>query len=222
MLLTLHPVLTFTRLKLVIGSNDPASLTITIPVIMEIVVSVELTSFTALMDGFYDGNTMVPDTVTVELHNSTVPYSLIDQTKIVLNSSGHGTGKFYNAVNGTPYYIVLKHRNSIETWSALPQTFTNSELSYDFTTGSNKAFGNNLKQIGTKWCIYSGDVNQDGIVNNQDVILVLTDNIIGITGYTSTDINGDAFTEIKDLSLVFINNVFGVQRSLPQAILLDK
>ena len=209
-----YPLGTYT-MDVVVGNNDPINSTVTIPVAMEIVISVELTSFTALMEGFYDGDTMVPDTVTVELRNSTTPYSLVDQARIYLNSTGQGTGKFYNAVNGTPYYLVLKHRNAIETWSALPLTFTNGELSYDFTTGLNKAYGNNLKQIGTKWCIYGGDVNQDGIVNNQDVMLVLMDNIMGITGYTPTDLNGDSYTEIKDLSLVFINNVFGIQQNRP-------
>lgn len=60
---------------------------------------------------------MRPDTVTVELRNNTPPYSLVDQTKILLDNNGQGNGKFYEAVNGTPYYIVVKHRNSIETWA---------------------------------------------------------------------------------------------------------
>ena len=38
--------------------------------------SVELTSFTALIEGFYDGTSMVSDTVTVELRNTSAPYSL--------------------------------------------------------------------------------------------------------------------------------------------------
>ena len=80
--------------------------------------SVELTSFTALIEGFYDGTSMVSDTVTVELRNTSAPYSLIDQSKILLNNSGQGTGRFYNAINGTPYYLVVKHRNAVETWSS--------------------------------------------------------------------------------------------------------
>lgn len=176
---------------------------------------VELTSFTALIEGFYNGISMVPDTVTVELRNSSVPYALVDQSKIFLNSAGSGTGKFYTAANGTPYYIVLKHRNAIETWSAAAQSFTSSALSYDFTTGQNKAYGNNLKQVGTKWCIYGGDVNKDGTVDIQDLNLVFSGSTGGVTGYTSSDLNGDMFTEIGDLSLVFVNGVLGVQRIRP-------
>lgn len=175
----------------------------------------ELSSFTALIEGLYNGTTMIPDTATIELRNSSYPYSLVDQTNIFLNSSGQGSGKYYNAVNGTPYYLVLKHRNSIETWSATTQLFLNNQLTYDFTTASSKAFGNNLKIINSRWCVYSGDVNQDGVVNSQDLNSVYNDNINGITGYNSTDLTGDLFTEIGDLNKVFINSFLGVERKRP-------
>ena len=181
---------------------------------------VELTSFTALIEGFYNGTTMNPDTVTIELRQWNFPYSKVDEAKIFLNSSGQGTGKFFNAVNGTPYYLVLKHRNALETWSAAVQTFTNSVLTYDFTNASSKAYGNNLKLINGKWCIYSGDVNQDGIVDAQDLNLVFIDNINGIAGYNPTDVNGNLFTEIEDLSLVFINNVLGAASVRPPGVIL--
>jgi hypothetical protein len=178
------------------------------------VASLELTSFNALIEGFYDGSTMKPDTILVELRNSSYPYSLVDQAKIFLNNSGQGTAKFYNAINGTPYYLVLRHRNAIETWSAVSQTFMNGILTYDFTTGSNKAYGNNLKLVGSK-CIYSGDVNQDGFIDIEDLNAVYNENISGVTGYHSTDVTGDLFTEIGDLSLTFINKFLGVERKRP-------
>ena len=175
----------------------------------------EITSFTALIEGFYNGSTMKPDTITVELRSTIAPYSTVDQAKIFLNSNGQGSGKFFNAENGVPYYIVLKHRNAVETWSALPQSFSASTLTYDFTTASNKAFGNNLKLVGSKWCIYGGDVNQDGFVEAADVNLVFTDNVNGAAGYISTDLNGDMLTEIEDLNIVFVNNILGVQTIRP-------
>ena len=177
--------------------------------------SIELTSLTALIEGFYNGTSSVEDTVNIELRNISVPYELIDQTKIFLNSSGQGSGRFYNADNGIPYYIVLKHRNAIETWSTLPQTFIANNLTYDFTTGQNKAFGNNLKLVGTKWCIYGGDVNQDGFVNSIDVNQVFSDNVNGLSGYVNTDLNGDNLVEIEDLNIVFINNALGIQKISP-------
>ena len=175
----------------------------------------EISSFTVLLEGFFNGTTMKPDTVTVELRNSEPPYSLVDQTKVLLNTNGQGTPKFYIAENGVPYYLVVKHRNAVETWSASPQTFTASSMNYDFTTSSNKAFGNNLKQIGTKWCIYGGDINQDGLVETTDLNSVFIDNVNGASGYITTDLNGDMFTEIQDLNIVFINNILGVETRKP-------
>lgn len=176
----------------------------------------EISPITVLIEGFYNKITMTSDTVTVELRNTSAPYTLVDQAKINLNSSGQGTVKFFNALNETPYYLVIKHRNALETWSASPQTFANNTMSYDFTNDASKAFGSNLKLVGTKWCIFGGDINQDGAVNLQDLNLVFLDNVTGTAGYASSDLNGDYYTDVDDLSRVFINNVLGIMIKKPQ------
>ncbi|MDP2363782.1 MAG: hypothetical protein Q8M94_08440, partial [Ignavibacteria bacterium] len=61
----------------------------------------------------------------------------------------------------------------------------------------------------------SGDINQDGIVDLQDLNSVYSANINGVTGYNSTDITGDMFTEIGDLSKVFINKNLVIKRKRP-------
>ena len=157
----------------------------------------QLTSFKAIIEGLYNGSQMISDTVTVELHETSSPYALIDTSPVLLNNSGEGTGKFFNAENGIPYYVVIRYRNAIETWSAQPQTFSSNTLSYDFTSAQNKAYGNNLKLINGKWCIYSGDVNQDGLIDINDLNMVFTDNVNGLYGRNATDITGDLFTEIQ-------------------------
>jgi subtilisin family serine protease len=209
-----YPLGTYT-MDVVINSNDPLNSTITIPVTMEIANIFELTSLTALIEGFYDGNSMISDTIIVELRNTVSPFVLVDQTKILLDGTGQGSGNFHDAVNGTPYFIVIKHRNAVETWSSSPQSFVANSLSYDFTTGSDKAYGNNLKLVGTKWCLYVGDVNQDGFVETADLNLVFNDNVNGETGYINTDLNGDQITEIEDINTVFINSVLGIHKISP-------
>lgn len=168
-----------------------------------------------IIEGFWNGSSMISDDITVELRNSSAPYTIVQQQNISLNIAGTGSGLFNSASDGTPYYIVIKHRNSIETWSAAPQSFTAGLLSYDFTNASNKAFGNNMKLKNGKWCIFSGDVNQDGLINSNDVSSVFNDNINGASGYIVTDLSGDSFTEIDDLNIVFINNAAGVSRQRP-------
>lgn len=179
----------------------------------------ELTSFKALIEGYYNGTTMRSDTVTVQLRSSVSPYAILDEAKIYLDNTGTGTGKFYSAANGTPYYIVVKHRNAVETWSATTQVFSNSTLSYDFTTASSKAYGNNLKLVNGKWCIYAGDTNQDGFVNASDLTAVYNANVSGLSGYINTDITGDNYVDAADVSYVFINNILNVEAKKPPVIL---
>lgn len=176
---------------------------------------------TALIEGLWNGTTMISDTVTVELRNTTSPYSVIESKPIVLNTAGTGSSTFTTAANSTPYYIVVKHRNSIDTWSASDQQFSSNQMNYDFTTALSKAYGNNLKLKGGKYCIYSGDVNKDGFVNLTDLNLIYNDNIIGAQGFRSTDLTGDLLVDIDDLNIVFINKVLGISVQKPGGALIQ-
>ena len=209
-----YPFGTYT-MDVVINSNDPQTPSLIIPVEMQIANVFEISPFIALLEGSYNGTTMIPDSVTIQLRSSVAPYSLVDQIKIQLNNNGQGSAKFTNASNGIPYYIVVKHHNAIETWSALPQSFTSNSLTYDFTTASNKAYGNNLKLVGSKWCLYVGDVNQDGFIDFNDVNMIYVNNVAGVIDNKITDLNNDSFTDINDLIISFINNVFGVSKKTP-------
>lgn len=173
-------------------------------------------NLTALIHGFYNGTTVKPDTVKVFLRQAFSPFAKIDSVKIFLNSSGFGTGKFLKTPNGT-YYIVVTHRNGLETWSRVggESLAQGTSISYDFTTASSKAYGNNLVQKGTKWCIYNGDVNQDGIVDLTDLLSVDNDNYNFVTGYVITDTNGDTIVDVSDLSIVDGNSLNYVTKIVP-------
>jgi len=150
------------------------------------------------------------DTVTIYFKNSISPYLNADSVKRVLDSVTSLVASTLNSnyiQNGIPYYIVVKHRNSIETWSATPQSFSGDSLNYNFKTSSSQAFGNNMIQVGTVWCIYSGDVNQDGFIDGSDGLLIDNDAANFITGYVSTDINGDNFVDGTD-AVIADNNAF--------------
>ncbi|MDQ3021666.1 MAG: FG-GAP-like repeat-containing protein [Bacteroidota bacterium] len=165
-------------------------------------------SLNVFIEGLYNDatNMSIRDTGFVYLRSSSSPYNLVDSSKAFLNSSGSCSVPFMMAQNGICYYIIVKHRNSIETWSKLCRIFTDNFLSYDFTSSQSKAFGNNLILKGTEWCIYSGDVNNDGIIDINDNSLVDNDvfNLSG--GYVTTDINGDEFVDVSDMSIVDNNN----------------
>lgn len=166
-------------------------------------------TLTAMPEGFYNPgtNTMVSDTATVYLRNATSPYAIVNQAKSLLNSSGVGTFTFNSASNSVPYYIVVVHRNSIETWSASGQSFISNSMNYNFTTSATQAYGNNLSLVGTKWTIFSGDVNQDGVVDGSDAGLIDNDAFNFVSGYVVTDLNYDDIVDASDASLAD-NNAF--------------
>jgi photosystem II stability/assembly factor-like uncharacterized protein len=162
------------------------------------------------IQGFYNPDTdaMVSDTVSVYLRNTSPPYEIIDFATGVVDLSGQGSFEFLNAVNGIDYYIQLEHRNSIETWSKTPQQFTASMLSYDFTTANTQAFGDNMANIDASpviFGIYSGDENQNGIVDLTDVVNVSNAASIFTNGYISADMNGDNITDLSDIVITSNN-----------------
>jgi len=167
-------------------------------------------SLTALLSGNYNGTTMVPKNVRVELHNSTTPYALVDSQTVQLNSSGAANPVFTKAAGGTSYYIVIKSNNGLETWSATPQTFSGTTLSYDFTTAASKAYGSNMILVGTKWCIISGDANQDGAIDALDRSQCWNDR--NLSGVYASDLNGDGTVDALDRSIAWNNRNLAVAK----------
>jgi hypothetical protein len=160
--------------------------------------------------------TMTPS-VTVELHDAST-YALVESQTGTLTNVGVSYFTFSNAVNGTPYYIVVKSVNTVEVWSATAQSFVSSYLSYNFTTGVAQAYtdGSNpsLALHGTKYCIYSGDVNQDGFVTGDDFEGVDND-AANFEYHVATDVNGDGFVTGDDFQFIDNNASLFVQRQIP-------
>jgi len=169
---------------------------------------------TSIIQGFYNSSTdaMVRDTMQIYLRNFLPPYNVIDSSKRYLANSGFGTFPFNNVTRGEQYYLQLKHRNSIETWSSAPVVFDplTPHIEYDFTVSVTRAFGNNMAEIDAsplRFGIYSGDITQDGVIDGADGALVDNDASIFASGYIVTDVTGDGITDGSDAAIVD-NNVF--------------
>ncbi len=164
-------------------------------------------SLSAFIEGFYDPGTdkMIPDTLSAFLRNSFSPYSLVDSVKSIADTSGKGLFKFTRADNATDYFIVVKHRNSLETWSSGINRFIYNNMSYNYSSASSQAFGNNLILKGSRYCLYSGDVINNGLIDLDDLLKVYNDEVSFQTGYLDTDINGDSIVDLDDVLIVYGN-----------------
>jgi len=158
-------------------------------------------NMTAMIEGFYDvnSNVMTPDTVTVNIRSSSSPFNIIDQASGILNTNGLVSLEYDNVSNGVNYYIQVLHRNALETWSKNTQSFSSNVLNYNFTTSAIMAYGDNMILKGSKWTLYSGDVNGDGSIDIADLTFIDNDASNFMSGYLPTDLNGDNLTDIADL-----------------------
>ncbi|HNB80816.1 MAG TPA: hypothetical protein PLP14_01890, partial [Chitinophagaceae bacterium] len=158
-----------------------------------------------LNQGFSTDSTLT-DLMVVELHQSNAPYTLVKSVPVFLKVNGFI--QFSTELPQGTYYLVLKHRNSITTWSAEPLSMNGTPLVYDFTYAATKAYGMNMKEVENGvWAFYSGDINLDENVDLLDLSLLETAIDQFEAGYISTDINGDGNDDLLDYPVVDQNRV---------------
>jgi hypothetical protein len=192
---------------------------------------------TAFLEGFYTGSgTMIPNLYNLEistddtetdsvqvnlwsaanLSSATPDYSVT----AVLHTDGSLTAVFPGATLNNSYYVALKHRNSIEVWSAEPVTIA-STSSYDFSTSMSSAYNNGfndpLKSVsGGKYALYAGDVDQDGTIDLFDTQITENGAANLLFGYDASDCNGDGSTDIFDTQLIENNSTLLIYTARPE------
>ncbi len=165
----------------------------------------------ALPEGKYDNDLNLvkrKDTVKVYLRETNSPYNIIDSASGELDTINFSNVfSFYNSVSGS-YYIVIKNKQCTETWSRSGgEGLTNDSViyNYDFTFSDSQAFGYNLIQKGIKFCLYSGEINNDGFINLDDMLTIYNDAAAFKTGNIITDLTGDELVDLNDILIVFNN-----------------
>ncbi len=171
------------------------------------------------LEGYYEGagsmapvlysqgegiNQSLTDSVTVELHD-VLSHSIAASCKALLHTDGTTTCVFPQ-MNGT-YYVVVRHRNTLQTWSANPVVIGTSAAWYDFTTSDTMAYGLNQIEVESGvWAFYTGDIDQDENIDLFDVNLEETAATSFNFGYFSEDLNGDSNVDLLDV-FILENNV---------------
>jgi len=73
------------------------------------------------------------DTVTVELHDALFPFATVASVKTILHTDGNAQAIFLPELISQSLYIVIRHRNIIETWSKFPVLMDVPVKSFDFS-----------------------------------------------------------------------------------------
>jgi hypothetical protein len=152
--------------------------------------------------------TNIADQITVELHNSLSTYDVsFTFSNLDIYTNGTFSITTLPATISDSYYVVIKHRNSIETWSAIPVDFgLGNTINYDFSVSASQAYGSNLKLMGTAYSVFGGDATTDGTVDGSD--LAAADNASSqlLSGYNPEDVNGDGIVDGSDMAMIDNNS----------------
>lgn len=163
------------------------------------------------LQGYYESNGMMraalfnqnqtadnhlTDTIVIVLHDTIAPFSAIDSGFALLSTSGEARVVFPN--RSGVYYVRIKHRNSIDTWSMNPMSVSGM-TNYDFTTSASNTYGNNVAEVEPNvFALYTSDVNQDKNIDLLDANMLEEDINHFQFGYLATDLNGDGNVDLLD------------------------
>jgi hypothetical protein len=137
------------------------------------------------------------------LHSTSPPFGLIQSKKVEVGTNGTTAVNF--SILGS-YYLVIYHRNGLQTWSANPVNITTSSVLYDFSSSATQAYGSNQKQVEPNvWAIYSGDLSADENIDLLDQGLLESAINSFASGYVASDINGDGNVDLLDVPTPEVN-----------------
>lgn len=182
------------------------------------------------IQGYYNVNTNLMDPVLLNQNVSSnntdvaqievslfspINFSKVDTCIATLKTDGTAVCTFNTAPSGS-YYIVIEGNNFIRTWSASPQLIGNTPLNYDFTASSSMAFGNNMAEVQSGiWALYSGDINQDSVIDSTDYVLWETRYNDFAFGQEDADISGDGIVDSSDYVIWETNYMDFIMEIIP-------
>ncbi len=141
------------------------------------------------------------DDITVELRDPFPPYLVQTFCTTRLHTDGSAVCVF-PPLNGH-YVVTVRHRQGVQTWSMNPVYISSGMNSYDFSTSSAQAYGQNMKQVEPGvWALYAGDIDQSENVDLLDLSILEFDINSFMYGYLPTDLNGDGNVDLLDLTVL--------------------
>lgn len=170
------------------------------------------------LEGWKLSGTPLLDTVNLSMRTAISPYPILETVPGVFDATGRVYVPMSYLEAGESYWITVQHRNALKTWSNLtvsPNALPGDTLAYDFRSALSQAYGSNQVLVNTDVCFYSGDVNQDGVIDVSDAGLVDNDAFNFVAGYVNTDVNGDGIVDVSDAAIVDNNSYNFVAEAAP-------
>ena len=126
--------------------------------------------------------------------------ALVTASGTIQDTAGNNFLSF-PSLPGASYYLAVYHIGHLAIVSASPIRLSNPPLLYDFTLSENQARGTGqLKLIGTKYGMFTGDFDGNGILNNIDFNLWKV-NPSALDQYLPTDADGNGIINNIDFNL---------------------
>ena len=160
--------------------------------------------------------TGIADKIQVELYDETPPYisPIVNISGTDLTTDGLVSFQISPSLSGN-YYIKIRTRNHLETWSAQPVPFNVTTIDYNFTTSSLNAYQapggidpQTMLATGV-YAFYLGDLDQSKGVDFDDFNVFEPFMTEGTYGFTSSDFNGNGLVDFDDFNLFEPNLNFG-------------
>jgi endonuclease/exonuclease/phosphatase family metal-dependent hydrolase len=205
----------------VTGTSGNGCTTTSAPVIVTANSCSTTVTLKLFIDGLYNGNSTmksnlnigqanISDTITLQLADPSGNHPVLYQNKSLLLTDGTAVFNFPPGLSGNSYYFIIRHRNTLESWSAAPILINSGSFSYQFNDSQSKIHGNNQRNLNDgNFGLYSGDTNQDGVINFSDLNDVVQLTGTQSNGYIPQDLNGDGNVESTDYSIIE-NNLYRI------------
>ena len=160
----------------------------------------------------------VVDWIMVDVRLKSDPTIVLESRALLLRPDGSivDTDSYlpFFDVQEEPVYLLVNHRNHLSVMST-EKNLTGDVVEHDFTTGSGQAldlgFLTPMVQKWGLWCLWAGDLNGDGAIENEDFSMM---NGIFTSGdnddYLTADLNMDGMVENEDYSLLVANFLKGL------------
>lgn len=143
------------------------------------------------------------DSATVFLRNINSPYQILDSAKASIDSVSLSSLFNFTVALAGNYYFSVKTRNTLETWCKSGGININAGVNYyDMTSTVSQAYGSNMVLKGSRYCVYSGNINNDQIIDSDDLSKIENDVFNFILGNGVTNLNGDNIVDIDDMAIV--------------------